>query len=193
MGVPPKSSMVDVQINVLRNNFSPSFMMSQYEANITETQPYGIKILNTSATDQDAILQPEVSAFHRWPITFQSISFSCILLTLQTPNAEVTYEINQYDDLANAYFGIDRSTGRISIIQPLTIDRDLRSRYQVRPSVSPPSSFPLIICCLFLQFTVYAMDGGQPQRQGSAQVVINVKRESISAIGIMGFRQPLYM
>ena len=61
LGVPPKSSMVDVQVNVLRNQFSPEFTEEVYEVNIKETVPYGTGVLNVTATDRDSLLQPGVS------------------------------------------------------------------------------------------------------------------------------------
>ena len=64
LGVPPKSSMVDVQINVRRNNFNPVFTQSLYQVNISELLPYGTSILTVTATDEDSVLQKDVRCFN---------------------------------------------------------------------------------------------------------------------------------
>ena len=59
-GVPPQSSFADVQVNVLRNENRPRFVSDYINATIAETVTYGTVIVTATATDQDAVQQPEV-------------------------------------------------------------------------------------------------------------------------------------
>ncbi len=46
---------------------------------------------------------------------------------------------------------------------------------------------------VYLQFEVLAKDGGDPQKVGSAVVIVHVTRIPVSGPRMLGFSQPLYM
>ena len=61
-GIPQKSAQVDVQVNVLRNQFKPIFQQNLYEVTVDERMAYGTVVMNVSASDSDSTEQPGVSA-----------------------------------------------------------------------------------------------------------------------------------
>ena len=60
-GIPQRSAVVEVQINVLRNLNKPAFRQNLYEVEVDERTAYGTVILNVTADDIDFIDQPGVS------------------------------------------------------------------------------------------------------------------------------------
>ena len=60
-GIPPRSAIVDVQVNVRRNENGPKFSQDFYSANVSEKITYSDLILVTTATDGDSVHQPDVS------------------------------------------------------------------------------------------------------------------------------------
>ncbi len=59
-GIPQRSAVVDVQVNVLRNLNEPVFRQKLYEVQIDERMAYGTIILNVTADDLDFMEQPGV-------------------------------------------------------------------------------------------------------------------------------------
>ena len=62
-GIPQKTATVDITVNVLRNAYPPSFEKDTYVVNIDETMSYGSVVLQVTAEDRDADLQPNVSIY----------------------------------------------------------------------------------------------------------------------------------
>ena len=60
-GIPPKMAAVEVEMNVLRNQFDPVFTSKLYNISIDEVTSYDTSILTVTATDQDSVEQPEVN------------------------------------------------------------------------------------------------------------------------------------
>lgn len=60
-GVPPKTAVVDVEVNVLRNQYGPRFTNTTYEVTVDEKRAYGTGILTVAAVDRDQERQPGVS------------------------------------------------------------------------------------------------------------------------------------
>ena len=60
-GIPQRSAVVEVQINVLRNLNKPAFRQNLYEVEVDERTAYGTVILNVTADDIDFLDQPGVS------------------------------------------------------------------------------------------------------------------------------------
>ena len=63
LGIPQRSAVVEVQINVLRNLNRPTFRKDLYEVEVDERTAYGTVILNVTADDIDFIDQPGVSRY----------------------------------------------------------------------------------------------------------------------------------
>ena len=81
-GIPPKSDSVMLEIEVRRNEHSPSFERQQYVADVSEKIRFSDVILTVKATDEDAENQPGVSVTFivLFFYYFNIFNFSCHLL-----------------------------------------------------------------------------------------------------------------
>ncbi|KAL3878041.1 hypothetical protein ACJMK2_035677, partial [Sinanodonta woodiana] len=92
-GIPSKTAVTVVFLNITRNRFSPSFQNPNYNSLIPITQALGVRIIQVQATDLD-------SAY-----PYNSLQYSLL------GNAR-----------ALNYFQIDGSTGIISLYNPVYND-----------------------------------------------------------------------
>ena len=49
----------------------------------------------------------------------------------QTPNADIEYKIDHTNVAARKFFAVNKQNGEMSIVQPLTNDKDLTETYTV--------------------------------------------------------------
>ena len=101
-GSPAKSDTTVVTISVIRNLFGPQFADDSVFATVTENQVIGDTFQQVTCTDADT----------------------------SAPNNEVEYTLSGSDKILQ-YFQISRSTGAVSVIQPLHLDADNTATYRV--------------------------------------------------------------
>ncbi|GFN78435.1 protocadherin fat 4, partial [Plakobranchus ocellatus] len=101
-GSPSKSDTTVVVVIVTRNLFSPAFGPVNYAASITENQAIGDPFRTVTCTDND----------------------------LASPNNAVEYTLTG-DAKILQYFQVGRSSGQVSTLQPLYLDADDSTSYQL--------------------------------------------------------------
>ncbi|RUS85645.1 hypothetical protein EGW08_006591, partial [Elysia chlorotica] len=101
-GNPSKSDTTVVVVTVTRNLFSPSFSPVNYQSTITENQAIGDPFRTVTCSDND----------------------------LAAPNNQVEYTLTGSDKILQ-YFQVGRSSGQVSTLQPLYLDADDSSSYQL--------------------------------------------------------------
>ncbi|XP_035826841.1 protocadherin Fat 4, partial [Aplysia californica] len=106
-GAPSKSDTTVVVVSVTRNLFPPEFQQTQLSASITENQAIGDPFTAVSCGDRD-------------------VAVSCCTLWYRIekpPNNEVEYLLSGTDKVLQ-FFQVGRSSGQLSLLQPLYLDAD---------------------------------------------------------------------
>ena len=82
MGKPPLASLATLQINVLRNNFAPTFANTNYDITINETTPVGTSVLKVKATDRDGVSRQNFHFLFLFPPLSCSADGMLLLISL---------------------------------------------------------------------------------------------------------------
>ncbi|KAK3584484.1 hypothetical protein CHS0354_018069 [Potamilus streckersoni] len=105
-GIPSKTAVTVVFLNITRNRFSPSFQSPNYNTLIPVTQALGVRIIQVQATDSDSAAP------------YNSLQYS-LLGSVRALN----------------YFQIDVGTGVISLYNPVYNDPDALTGYMLTVAV----------------------------------------------------------
>ena len=61
-GSPPKTDTAQLTVEVLRNQFAPKFEPDRYQETVLDTITFSDVVVTVTASDDDVILQPDVSS-----------------------------------------------------------------------------------------------------------------------------------
>ncbi|KAM4554628.1 protocadherin alpha-8-like isoform 9-T9 [Odontesthes bonariensis] len=120
-GIPIKSGMSEIIINVLDNNDNiPTFTKTLYKTSITENASVGTKVITVTATDAD-----------------------------EGANKDIVYSLNSKDqDHVLEIFEIDSGTGTITVQG--TVDFEINSAFEIRVQATDKGQPPLTAQCKVL-------------------------------------------